>query len=122
MLTHLAVRNLATLQEIQAEFQSGLNILTGSTGAGKSIILGSLSLILGEKADSQIVRTGTETASVEATFHLSQESELASSLGSLEIPLEDQTLVLRREVSAKGTSKAFANDRSVTLATLKQIG
>src|SRR5574341_420458 len=62
MLTYLSVKNLATVEQIKVEFQPGLNILTGSTGAGKSIILGSLGLILGDKADSDVIRTGAESA------------------------------------------------------------
>jgi DNA repair protein RecN (Recombination protein N) len=122
MLTYLSVRNLAVLEEIQVEFNSGLNILTGSTGAGKSIIVGSLGLILGERADSDLIRTGKETAGVEAIFSLDQKNSLSRRLEELEIPLQSGELSIRRELNSKGVSKAFVNDRLVTQATLKQIG
>src|SRR3989337_2629820 len=75
MLTFLSVKNLATVEQIKVEFLPGLNILTGSTGAGKSIILGSLGLVLGDKADSDIVRTEAESAIVEALFSSEGKSE-----------------------------------------------
>ncbi len=122
MLAFLSVRNLATVEEIKIEFQPGLNIMTGSTGAGKSIILGSLGLVLGDKADSDIVRTGAQSAIVETVFSVDKDSDFLRILQQAGIELKGDSLLIRREVSNRGSSKAFANDRAVTLSTLKQIG
>jgi DNA repair protein RecN (Recombination protein N) len=121
MLNYLSVKNLATVEEIKVEFRPGLNILTGSTGAGKSVILGSLNLILGDKADSDSIRTGAETAVVEALFSISDNIVFRNSLRNLEVAEADDSLVIRREINARGTSKAFVNGRLVTLSTLRRI-
>jgi len=122
MLTYLSVKNLATVEQIQVEFQPGLNILTGSTGAGKSIILGSLGLILGDKADSDVIRTGAESATVEALFSWEDKSQFNSFLSEVGADNQEQSLAIRREVSNKASSKAFFNQKVVTLSTLRQIG
>jgi DNA repair protein RecN (Recombination protein N) len=122
MLTFLSVKNLATVEQIKVEFQPGLNILTGSTGAGKSIILGSLGLVLGDKADSDVIRTGAESAIVEALFSLEGKSEFNSFLKEAGVPPPDESIAIRREVSNRGSSKAFLNDKLLTLMTLRQFG
>jgi DNA repair protein RecN (Recombination protein N) len=122
MLTYLSVKNLATVEQIQVEFQPGLNILSGSTGAGKSIILGSLGLVLGDKADSDVIRTGAESAIVEALFSLEDKSEFNSFLKEAGVPTPDESIAIRREVSNRGSSKAFLNDKLLTLMTLRQFG
>ena len=122
MLTFLSVKNLATVEQIKVEFLPGLNILTGSTGAGKSIILGSLGLVLGDKADSDIVRTEAESAVVEALFSLEDKSEFNSLLKEAGVPAPDESIAIRREVSNRGSSKAFLNDNLLTLMTLRQFG
>ena len=99
MLTYLALRNLATISDTTLEFDSNLNVLTGETGAGKSILIDGLLLTLGERADTALVRPGTKLASVEAVFLNSDESEL----------------LIRREIRAGGRSRIFINDELTTL-------
>jgi len=99
MLASLTLRNLATISDTSIEFGTGLNILTGETGAGKSILIDGLLLALGERADTALVRSGSKTASVEAVFHKEDGSEF----------------LVRREVRAKGRSRLFINDELATL-------
>ncbi len=104
------------------EFSSGLNVLTGATGAGKSIIVGAVNLILGERASSDVVRSGFDTAVVEAAFETGPNPEFRNWLTQLGLNSSDDTLMIRREVSGKGISRGFVNDRQITLGTLKLIG
>ena len=113
---------------MEVEFHSGLNVLTGATGAGKSIIVGAVNLILGERASSDVVRSGFDTAIVEATFEPKPDHVFKNLLSQLEISFPDHqdpadnTLIIRREVSSKGVSRCFVNDRQITLGTVKVIG
>jgi len=124
MLTRLRVKNYALIEDLDVSFRSGLNVLTGITGAGKSILTDSMNLILGEKASLEMVRSGAKEAFVEATFEL---------MPPVPEPIhrflaDDDILLLRREVITTGSrwkegrSFAFINDRQVTLATLKEVG
>ena len=122
MLKNLRIRNYALVQDLQVEFYPGLNVLTGATGAGKSIILGAVNLILGERASSEVVRSGFDTAVVEATFEPKPDPLFNDLLGRLGLSCPDNTLMIRREVSNRGISRAFVNDRQVTLGSLKLIG
>ncbi|MCJ7578123.1 MAG: DNA repair protein RecN, partial [candidate division Zixibacteria bacterium] len=103
-------------------FHPGLNVLTGATGAGKSIIVGAVNLVLGERASSDVVRTGFDNAIVEATFELKPDRVFKNLLASLGINCTDNILIIRREVSGKGVSRCFLNDRQMTLGSLKSIG
>jgi DNA repair protein RecN (Recombination protein N) len=122
MLKNLRIRNYALVEDLEVEFDSGLNVLTGATGAGKSIIVGAVNLILGERASSDVVRTGFDNATVEATFELKPDRVFKNSLSSLGINCPDNILIIRREVSGKGVSRCFLNDRQMTLGSLKSIG
>jgi DNA repair protein RecN (Recombination protein N) len=122
MLKNLRIRNYALVEDLEVEFHSGLNVLTGATGAGKSIIVGAVNLVLGERASFDVVRTGFDTAIVEATFELKPDRVFKNSLSSLGINCTDNILIIRREVSGKGVSRCFVNDRQITLGTLKVIG
>ena len=95
MLLNLHVKNLAIIDEIEVEFSEGLNVLTGETGAGKSIIIGSINIALGGKVSKDIIRTGTEFALVELTF-LAEDSEQINSLEKLGIKLEEDVVVISR--------------------------
>jgi DNA repair protein RecN (Recombination protein N) len=121
MLQSLCIKNYALIDELNVEFGRGLNIITGETGAGKSIVIDALSLALGERADSNAVRKGAEKAILEGVFTISRNGRLETLLKQNEIELSD-TLILRREVSAKGLSRSFVNDSPVTLTVLKQVG
>ncbi len=122
MLSGLRIKNYALVDQLEIEFQPGLNIITGATGAGKSIIVGAVNLILGERASIEAVRTGFDTASLEAVFKLPDDRTLKELLSKLGMILQDDLLIIRREISSKGQSRCFLDDRLVTLGSLKSIG
>ncbi|MBO6120342.1 MAG: AAA family ATPase, partial [Kiritimatiellae bacterium] len=101
MLNRLAVSNLAVVEKVEVEFGPGLNVVTGETGAGKSVLIGALELVLGGRADSSVVRDGAKEAEVEAEF-------------------DGRTV--RRTVTAEGRSRAWVDDESVAVAELKELG
>ncbi len=121
MLKNLYIKNYALIESIEVDFTQGLNIITGETGAGKSIIIDALSLILGERADTETVRKGAEKAIVEGTFDISNNKKVFQLLKDSEIETQNE-LILRREVSIKGTSRCFVNDSPVSLTLIKNIG
>ncbi len=121
MLKSLSIRNYALIESVDIEFESGLNILTGETGAGKSIIIDALSLILGDRSNAEVVRKGSEKAIVEGILGIAGNQKVKIILEQNEIDLQDD-LILRREVSIKGQSRCFVNDSPVSLAILKEIG
>jgi DNA repair protein RecN (Recombination protein N) len=121
MLKSLSIHNYALIEAVQVEFESGLNILTGETGAGKSIIIDALSLILGDRASSDVVRKGSEKAVVEGIFGFSGSPKVKTLLTQHEIEIQED-LILRREVSVKGQSRCFVNDSPVALTVMKEIG
>ncbi len=124
MLTTLRIKNLALVSDLTLELQPGCNVITGETGAGKSIIIGALNLVLGERADRTLIRSGEESCSVEAVFDVKKlRAPLKSFLedNGLE-PCEDHQLVLKRNFSAAGTNRQFVNGSATTLATLAGIG
>lgn len=121
MLTHLSIRNLLLLKSCDIPFAAGLNVLTGETGAGKSILLDALGLVLGERSDAGLVRSGEAQASVTAEFEISQNKAARALMAELELE-EDTTLMLRRTLNADGKSRAFINDAPVSAGTLKRFG
>jgi len=121
MLKSLKIKNIAIVEDITVNFDTGLNIITGETGAGKSVITGSLNLILGMRADKSMIRTGETKCTVEATFQLKPNSPIFNILDSSGIDIDDNLLVIRRVISKAGT-KNIVNDFSTSLNTLKQIG
>lgn len=121
MLKSLSIKNYALIESIEIEFESGLNILTGETGAGKSIIIDALSLILGDRASTEVVRKGSEKAIVEGVLGVSSNRKVKQLLEQNEIETHED-LILRREVSIKGQSRCFANDTPITLNLLKELG
>ena len=121
MLKSLAVKKYALIDELEAEFSSGLVIITGETGAGKSILIDALGLILGNRASAEIVRAGAERAVVEASFAAGDNARLKALLSENQVDPSDE-LIVRREVTAKGQSRCFVNDSPITLALQKQIG
>ena len=121
MLKSLTIKNYALIEELNVEFERGLNIITGETGAGKSIIIDALSLVLGERADTDSVRKGAEKAVVEGVFDTAGNQKLKKLLEKNEIDFSDE-LIVRREVSIKGQSRSFINDSPVTTSLLKDAG
>jgi DNA repair protein RecN (Recombination protein N) len=121
MLRTLYIKNYALIEELTVEFSTGLMIITGETGAGKSIIIDALSLILGARASTEVVRSGSERAVVEAMFQVAGNKRLKTLLTENELECPDELLV-RREVSIKGQSRCFINDSPVTLALQRQVG
>ncbi|MFC7338265.1 DNA repair protein RecN [Haloferula chungangensis] len=122
MLTLLKIRNLALVDELVWELGPGLVGVTGETGAGKSVIVGALKLVLGERADKSLIRTGEDSCTVEAVFELSDSEEVDAVLeeGGLE-PCDGGLLIVRRAIGQSG-NRQFVNDSPVTLALLKRIG
>lgn len=121
MLKHLTIKNYALIEQLELEFETGLNIITGETGAGKSIIIDALSLVLGERAAADEIRTGAEKAIVEALFTTSGNTRVQHLLEESEIECEDE-IIVRREVNQKGQSRAFVNDSPVPISQLKELG
>ena len=123
MLQTLLIKNVAIVENVRVDLTPGLNVITGETGAGKSILVGALGLVLGERADRTMIRAGEESCSVEATFTLADASEVDSLLEDLGLPsCEDGRLIVRRIVSSAGGTRNWLNDSSTTLQALKAIG
>jgi DNA repair protein RecN (Recombination protein N) len=124
MLTTLRIKNLALVADLTLELRPGCNVISGETGAGKSIIIGALNLVLGERADRTLLRAGAESCAVEAVFEI---AKLARSLAPLLEehglePCEDNQLVLKRVFTAAGANRQFVNGSPATLAALAAIG
>lgn len=120
MLTKLYIQNYAIIDEIEIQFSDRLNIITGETGAGKSILMGALSLILGERADSSVLVNKTKKCFIEGVFSILDKPAVLSFLQEQEFD-NDSELVLRREIAANGKSRAFINDTPATVQQLKQL-
>ena len=124
MLTELRVRDLAVIADVTLPFQPGLNVLTGETGAGKSMVVDALSLLLGERASADVVRPGAEKTVVEGAFEFASavHRHLLSPFAALGVELEDGRLVLKREVLREGKSRAWVNGSPTTIGVLAEIG
>ncbi len=123
MLQEITVKNLALIEEIRLEFDPSFNVLTGETGAGKSIIIDSLGLAMGGRFSSELIRTGAETASVDAVFLIENRPELHDYLEGIGIPVgADNTLIIQREISNNGRNRCRVNGQLVTVLSLAKIG
>jgi len=124
MLTTLRIKNLALVSDLTLEIHSGYNVISGETGAGKSIIIGALTLVLGERADRTLIRSGEESCSVEAVFDITKlRAPLKSFLDESGLePCEDNQLVLKRTFTSAGTNRQFINGSATTLNVLGAIG
>src|SRR5687768_9188756 len=120
MLKRLHIQNYAIIEEIAIGFSGGMNIITGETGAGKSILMGALSLILGDRADSTVLMNREKKCFVEGIFAVAGKKEVKHFLKENDLDAEDE-LTIRREISASGKSRAFVNDTPVNLEQLRQL-
>ena len=119
MLLSLQIENYAIIKSLNMTFDSGFTVITGETGAGKSILIGALSLILGNRADSSVLYDRTRKCIVEGVFGI-QKLDLNSFFEENELDYADHT-ILRREINVSGKSRAFINDTPVSLALLKEL-
>lgn len=122
MLQSLSIRDVVLIERLELSFQAGLGVLTGETGAGKSILLDALGLALGMRAESRLVRHGAAQAAVSATFELAGDNTLEAILDEHGLALDDGLLILRRVLGADGRGRAFVNDQPVSVALLKRLG
>jgi len=121
MLTHIHIWNFAIVEKLDIEFDSGLTVLTGETGAGKSILLDALNLALGDRADTSVIRHGNDKAEISVTFSLHDAQEAGSWLAEHEMQSEDECII-RRTISRNGPSKAFINGIPATVQQLRELG
>ena len=121
MLNHLYIKNFTLIDELDIELYQGFSVITGETGAGKSIILGALGLLLGQRADSKAIKQGAEKCVIEAHFDLSRYG-MTDFFEENEIEYDAADCIVRRELTASGKSRAFINDTPVQLSLLKELG
>jgi DNA repair protein RecN (Recombination protein N) len=121
MLTELRIKNFAIIESLTLPLARGFNVLSGETGAGKSIIVGALGLLLGERANADVIRTGAERATVEGVFDVSDRPEIRALLDERGIDVEEGTIVLKREV-ATGRARAWINGTTVNAGLLAEVG
>ena len=125
MLEELYIRDFALITEQRINFSSGLNVITGETGAGKSIILGALGLVLGSKATTHLIRSGAQRSIVQAAFYLSNNKKLnqmSALLSEVGIELEENTIFLKREINIEAKGRSFINAQQVPVGLLRKVG
>ncbi|HCC59212.1 MAG TPA: DNA repair protein RecN, partial [Solibacterales bacterium] len=121
MLLELAVENYAVVDRLRVRFHAGLNLLTGETGSGKSIVVGALGLLLGARASADMIRSGEQRARVSGRFTLPQESTARELLESAGLEDEDGELLIEREILSGGKSRVYIGSRPATAALLKDL-
>ena len=121
MLKHLYIKNFTLIDELDIELHKGFSVITGETGAGKSIILGAIGLLLGQRADSKALKQGADRCIIEAHFDLSR-YDMQPFFDDNDIEFDADDTIIRRELTAAGKSRAFINDTPVSLAMLKELG
>lgn len=121
MIKSLEIKDYALIERIYVEFEKGLNIITGETGAGKSILIDAMSLLLGERASTEVVRKGAQKSYVEGIFNVEDNKKVKYILEQNELEFQPE-LIVRREISLKGSNRCFINDSPVPLQTVKEIG
>ena len=121
MLKKLYIKNFTLIDELDISFEGGFSVITGETGAGKSIILGALGLLLGQRADTKTIKAGRDRCTVEAHFDL-RKYDMQDFFDDKDLDYDDGDCILRREVTAAGKSRAFVNDTPVALTTLRELG
>ncbi|MBR5298063.1 MAG: AAA family ATPase, partial [Parabacteroides sp.] len=121
MLKSLFIQNFVLIDHLDINFDQGFSVITGETGAGKSIILGALSLVLGQRADNKSIKNGSDKCIIEATFDISS-YKLEEFFLTKDLEYDAETCILRREMYASGKSRAFINDSPVPLTVMKELG
>ena len=121
MLKHLYIKNFTLIDELDISLYDGFSVITGETGAGKSIILGAIGLLLGQRADSKTIKQGADKCIIEAHFNLSR-YDMQSFFDDNDIEYDSEDCIIRRELTAAGKSRAFINDTPVALSMLKELG
>jgi DNA repair protein RecN (Recombination protein N) len=121
MLLELVVENYAVIEQVRVRFHAGLNLLTGETGSGKSIVVDALGLLLGGRASPDMVRTGADRARISGIFETAPSPALSALLGSAGIDLDDGELLVEREIQSGGKSRAFVSNRPATAALLREL-
>ncbi len=122
MLRELRIRNFAIIDELHPTFGEGLNILTGETGAGKSIIIDAVGLALGERASSEVIRSGCDEAIIEAIFQIKEDSKAFARLKKMELLTNGDELFVKRIISKEGRNRLYLNDNLINLSTLADLG
>ena len=122
MLNRLRIKNFVLIEELEIDFKNGLNVLTGETGAGKSILIDAISAVLGDKMTTDVIRTGFERATIEGDFDIGGIPNIKAVLDEAGIDCEDDTLVLRRELYSSGKGRSFANSLQIPVSKLLEIG
>lgn len=120
MLNELSIKNFAIIDELHVSFGEGLNVISGETGAGKSIIIGAVSLLLGDRATTDLIRTQADTATVEAVFDVSSNKPLRDKMTEMGFP-DSEELIIRRVISHSGKNRAFINGQAATLMNLSAV-
>ena len=123
MLVELRLENYAVIDNLAIEFAPGLNLLTGETGAGKSILIDALALLLGDKASPDVIRTAADRALISAVFEVESGAEkiVAQVLESNGIDSDHESIILRREIAASGKGRVFVNNQPATVTVLRQL-
>ena len=121
MLKSLNIRNFALIDQMTVDFHQGFSVITGETGTGKSVLLGAISMLLGQRSDATAVREGADRCIIEGHFDISTYS-LRNFFDENDLDYDEQDCIIRREVSVTGRSRAFINDTPVTVARLKELG
>ncbi|NMA95336.1 MAG: DNA repair protein RecN [Clostridiales bacterium] len=121
MLSHLYIENIALIDKLTIDFHSGLNIITGETGTGKSIVIDSINLLLGDRADRSLIRSGEASAYIEGIFSVEDVEYVSAYISNYNISIEDNQLIVSRELSTTGNNICRINGRAVTLSTLKDV-
>src|ERR687888_899049 len=122
MLRELRIRNFAVIEEATVEFLPGLNVLTGETGAGKSMLIDAILLVRGARAQTDVIRADADSAVVEARFETTPGALASTVLAEAGIATEDGEILVRRELSRSGRHRAFVNDSPVTVGLLERLG
>ena len=122
MIKSLNIEHYALIDQLSIDFHSGFSVITGETGAGKSIILGAIGLLLGQRADSKSIKIGEQRCTIEAVFDVTDSERLARFFEDNDLDADDNECIIRRELTATGKSRAFINDTPVSLSQLKEIG